>query len=136
MAASRNKPGQDPTQKSRRPWKLWLLATAGCLAVLAMAVWAVLHGVFSLSDLLALQDRWAALRPVFLVWRLGLITAVIAGYPYWVKLLARRQGWPPAQQAAALQLRWTLAGWLVLMELLIGQHGMAALVQWLIIGQD
>lgn len=137
MATYRNKPPEQRLNtSSRRPWLRWLGVGTGFIALLALAVFAVLNGVIRLIDLVDLRERWAALKPVLMVWRLGLITTFVAGYPYWVNWLARRQSWPSAQQAAVLKLRWHIAGVLAMAELLIGQQGLAVLVQWLITGQS
>lgn len=86
---------------------LVLLAGAGLL------IWSRYQSLPMIAN--QLDHAW----PWMMVWRLTVYVLVIGGWPRWVAGLGRRYDWTAAFSQQLLQLRWRLAGWLVVLELLL-----------------
>lgn len=63
-----------------------------------------------------------AARPWFMVWRIVLFALVIGFWPRWVGWLATQRKWPSARRQDLLGLRWRVAAWWVILELLLAQN--------------
>lgn len=61
-------------------------------------------------------------RPWLVVWRVVLFGLVIGFWPRWIGWLATRRNWPSARRQALLGLRWRVAAWWVILELLLAQN--------------
>ncbi len=63
-----------------------------------------------------------AVRPWFLLWRVALFGVLMGFWPFWVRLIARWRHLSDAQHARLAGARWTIAVWLVVLELVLGQN--------------
>ena len=102
----------------RRRWLGRLSVLAAALAVVAGGVLWQLAGPSSLADV---GDAVERLRPVTSAVRLGLIALLALAWPRLVEAAERLGRLDGAGKAALLSLRWRLVGWLLVLELLLGQ---------------
>jgi len=110
----------------RRPWTIGLSLLA---LVLAMLTGAVLWDTVRTSSVLTLEDEVNALSPVLSVLRAGVIICVVALWPRLIRSLAQ---WHRAGESgieALVALRWRIGGWLVVLELVLGQNLPAHLIR-------
>ena len=88
------------------------------LVGLAVLLWA------QFESLDAIEGRLEAAGPWLTVMRISVIAAVVATWPrlvtWWVV--------DPARRAALLRARWRLAGWLVILEITLGQGLVGAFI--------
>lgn len=75
------------------------------------------------------KQEWASIRrnidvatPWLTLWRVMFVLLLIGGWPLWVQRLARRYRWDEGHIQRVRRLRWPVAGWLLLIELVVGQH--------------
>ena len=104
----------DPRRARRQ--LLWLsVALFTCVA----AMMTVLIQLFGFE---AVQEGWAAIQPAVraIKWA-GMIVLIWQWDPF-IRWVAQRQCMSAAYRAYLLQLRWRVAGALVILEILIGQH--------------
>ena len=110
----------------RRRWCL----TLSLLAAAAMiAVGAVLWQAVELSSLAAVSARVERWRPLLGGLRLALIGVLAAAWP-WLLLLTSHAS-DEASQARWMSLRWRVVGWLLVIELVIGQNLLSRFVTML-----
>jgi len=96
---------------------LSLLALAGLLLV-----GAVLWQALELSSFAAVSQRVERLTQVAALIRLSLIAGVVGLWPQLVARACRQGGCGAARRSELLAQRWRLLGWLLLIELLLGQR--------------
>jgi len=96
---------------------LLLLALAGVLLV-GNLLWQAL----ALSSVENISRRVEHLSQVAALIRLGLIAGVVGLWPQLVNWACARSGCSEARRADLLAQRWRLLGWLLLIELLLGQR--------------
>lgn len=101
--------------RSRLFWPL-LSLFLGLVLLTASGLW--LWGRY--RQMAAIGETLASLRPWLMGWRLTLYAVLIGGWPWWIAWLGRYRGWDDT--AHLLALRWRLAAWLVLLELLLAQN--------------
>lgn len=89
---------------------LVLLTGAGLL------IWGRYQGMDTIADHLDTARPWLT------VWRLTVYGLVIGGWPRWIAILARRGGWNQTYRTQLLALRWRLALWILILELLLVQN--------------
>lgn len=101
----------------RRRWfvTLSLVAAIGVIAV-GMVLWQAVE----LSSLTAVSERVDRLRPLLGGLRLALIGALAVVWP-WLSSPRSRADDDPAH-ARWMALRWRVVGWLLVIELIIGQN--------------
>ncbi len=63
-----------------------------------------------------------AARSWLLLWRLALFVILIGFWPVWVRLIARWRHLTDVQRERLAGARWTIAVWLVVLELVLGQN--------------
>lgn len=83
---------------------------------IGMAIWQ--HRV----GFTATGDTIANAKPYFLLFRLVTAAVLISGWTYWMNYLARTKDWSDAHLQHAVSLRWRVLGWLIVLELLVGQN--------------
>ena len=94
--------------------------------VLLTGVGLLMWGQYQSMPLIAHQLDEA--RPWLTVWRFALYALVIIGWPWWVAVLSKRASWKDAFHQQLLGLRWRLAGWLLVLELLLAQNLLGLLI--------
>jgi len=109
----------------RRRWFFFLLLTAiaGVLLV-GGALWQAVN-VSSLGEVAEQVDDT---KPYLAAIRLALIGFLAITWTYWPAWTGRAKCWNPAQSAGWQALRWRVVGWLVAIELVIGQGLSAKLI--------
>ena len=101
----------------RRRWFLTLsLVAAAAVIVVGVVMWQAVE----LSSLAIVSERVDRLRPLLGGLRLALIGALAVVWP-WLSSL-RSRGDDEATRARWMALRWRVVGWLLVIELIIGQN--------------
>ncbi|WP_405240402.1 hypothetical protein [Lentisalinibacter orientalis] len=110
----------------RRRWFFFLLLTAiaGVLLV-GGALWQTVN----VSSLSAVAQQVDATKPYLVAIRLTLIGVLAITRPYWSAWTGRSERWNQDQSAEWQALRWRVVGWLVAIELIIGQDLLAKLIE-------
>ncbi|MBK1734893.1 hypothetical protein CKO15_06225 [Halorhodospira abdelmalekii] len=104
--------------------RAWLgLTLLFAVAIIATLLW------YAVEPAAVIEQRLAQLEGVLTLWRLGLIGAVIAVWPYAVEFLGHRL--TPHQRLRLHDARWRVALWLLLLEALLGQDLVPRLVRLL-----
>lgn len=112
MAGSRS----PPTHRRR-----WLGRLSVLAAGLAVLVGAALWQITGTSSLAAVGAEVERLRSIASAVRLGLLALLALAWPLLVQA-AERHGWlDQAGRVALVGERWRMVGWLLLLELLLGQ---------------
>jgi hypothetical protein len=111
-----------PPQRHRLR-RLLRLALLGMLflvlsALIGYALWTWIGA----SGLNAVDAHLDAARPWFMAWRVVFFASVIGFWPQWTSWLAARRHWPPERRQALLGLRWRVAAWWAILELLLAQN--------------
>ncbi|MGE0755611.1 MAG: hypothetical protein AB7O38_01255 [Pirellulaceae bacterium] len=101
----------------RRRWFLTLsLVAAAAVIVVGIVLWQAVE----LSSLAAVSERVDRLRPFLCGLRLALIGALAVVWPWLSSLRSRTDD--EATRARWMALRWRVVGWLLVIELVIGQN--------------
>jgi hypothetical protein len=102
----------------RRRW-LVTLSLAAALAAFASGV--LLWQAVELSSLTALSERVEKMKPLMSTLRLALIGLLAVLWP-WLSLLGPHFGAATAAARGWMALRWRVVGWLLAIELVVGQN--------------
>lgn len=103
----------------RRRWFLLLTLLAFGLA---LGIGAFLWNAVQTSSVVAIQTRIEVMKPVFTAIRLLVIALVALLWPAVTRSLHRWGRVDEAGAARLLALRWRVATWLVVIELMLGQN--------------
>ena len=103
----------------RRRWFLLLTMLA---VALAMSTGGILWHLVETSSVGEIQSRIDALKPVFVGFRLFLITLVSMTWPLLTSGLHRWGRIDESQRDTVDSLRWRIVTWLVVIELVLGQN--------------
>lgn len=76
----------------------------------------------------ALQTKLQDLKGVGILMRGAIFVFVFGYWDFLINRLAEKQSWDSSQLAHALNSRWRIAGYMVLVELIIVQNVLASLV--------
>lgn len=68
---------------------------------------------------------WQTVKPWLACWRFSVFVMVVAAWPYWVKTYAHWACLDTEQYQRALNYRWRTALMLLVIELILVQHGLA-----------
>jgi hypothetical protein len=103
----------------RRRWflTLSLIAAIGVIAV-GLALWQAVE----LSSLSTVSERVAAARPFASSIRFAFIGVLALAWPRLPALWARTNGNDERAHSRWLALRWRVVGWLLVIELVLGQN--------------
>ncbi len=104
---------------SRRRWFLGLSMLA---LALVLAVGALLWQAVALTSLAAVARTVDDVKPLAGVVRVLLIALLALAWPRFVAFAARTQNADKRTKAHWLALRWRVIGWLLLIELVLGQN--------------
>ena len=99
----------------------WLLTLSLLALFLAFVVGAALWQVARVSSLEAVQAHLAHLAVYASAVRVTLIALVAIFWPRLAAFIARRNGYDAEDTAELQAWRWRLVGWLVVIELVVGQ---------------
>ena len=105
-------------QHRRRAWLV------GCLLVAflaALGIGLLLWQAVALSSLATVAQRVSEAKPLLGAVRLGLIALLALLWP-WVSDWLCKNRHSPFSAAESSHLRWRVVGWLLVIELLIGQN--------------
>ncbi len=105
-------------QHRRRSWLV------GCLLVAflaALGVGLLLWQAVALSSLATVAQRVSEAKPLLGSVRLGMIALLALLWPWLSDWLCKKRH-SPLSKAESNRLRWRVVGWLVAIELLIGQN--------------
>ena len=101
----------------RRRWFLTLsLVAAAAVIVVGVVLWQAVE----LSSLTAVSERVDRLRPLLGGLRLALIVLLAVAWPWLSSLTSRAVD--EANRVRWMALRWRVVGWLLVIELVIGQN--------------
>ena len=90
--------------------------------VLALGMGGILWHSIEMSSVSEIQAQVDSLKPVFTGIRLFLIALVAMAWPFVTNNLHRWGRIDKAQVTTMLALRWRIATWLVVIELVLGQN--------------
>ena len=90
--------------------------------VLSLILGAWLWQAAELSSVSRVSDQVERLKPIASAVRLALIGLLAALWPRWVGLAFRHGRIGESQRDKLLAQRWRAAGWLLIIELLLGQN--------------
>jgi hypothetical protein len=99
-----------------------MLLTVFLIAAFVALFWA------QFETLNTIEQRLEAASPWLTALRITLITVTVAAWPHLVTWFVT----DPAKREALLRARWRLAGWLVILEITLGQGLVAAFIASLV----
>lgn len=111
--------------------RIGLKGMAG-LAVLFVIVVALVYGANLMAqrvDAHAVAKGIANFQPYFLALRVGVLVLFLTLWPAWARRLAEMHELDADRTRALCEERWNIAGWLVLMDVLIVEGGLRAIIQ-------
>lgn len=79
-----------------------------------------------------ISRKLASLRPWLFVWRLLLLVALIGFWPAFCRCVARWRNLAEPELNRLLAARWTVAAWLLALELLLGQNVVGKFINLLV----
>ncbi|MCC3750854.1 MAG: histidine kinase [Halorhodospira halophila] len=104
--------------------RTWLgLILLFAVAIIGTLLW------YAVEPAGVIEQRLAQLEGVLILWRLGLIAAVVAAWPCAVEFLGNHL--TPHQRLLLHDARWQVALWLLVLEALLGQDLIPRLVRLL-----
>jgi len=105
------------TTVRRKRFTLFMLGfTALCgLVLLGLGLWASRNGIDRMNDAIE------AATPYLTAWRALVYGALVGGWPWWVRRVARRYHWTDSRRIRVAGQRWNAALILVLLELVFVQ---------------
>lgn len=99
----------------------WFLGLSLLGLLLVMAVGAILWQVVELTSVATVSERIAGIKPVATGIRLLLIALLALSWPQLVGFAVRKRNADERTQSHWLALRWRVIGWLLVIELVLGQ---------------
>jgi len=99
----------------------WFVTLSMIAAFAAIAVGMLLWQAVELGSLVSVSERLDSAKPLMSGLRLALIGSLAAFWPQ-LSLLAARMGNDDATHGRWMALRWRVVGWLLVIELVIGQN--------------
>lgn len=102
-------------QTHRTRFSYRMLLTLILVISAAVLIWHVMESAQSVQEKLHRAKPWLAL------WRIGLFIQIIACWPQLMEKLAKYFHWSMADQNSLKALRWRIAGWLIVIELVLVQ---------------
>ena len=100
--------------ETRPGWLVWVGFFAAVMLLAAvLTVWG------RQESPAAIAAHLASMRPALGLWRLGLV--LVGGWLHWVETLGRHHGFSAEHRAQLQRLRWRVAAWLIVLELMLVQ---------------
>tara|TARA_R110002072_G_scaffold273161_2_gene433521 strand:- start:494 stop:871 length:378 start_codon:yes stop_codon:yes gene_type:complete len=106
----------------------WLIGCSVLMMVAALGTGWLLWQAVTLSSLTVVKEHVDDVKPLLSAWRLGIILLVATLWP-WVRSALSRNVQTGPSRAESNHLRWRVVGWLLVIELLIGQNLLGQLIQ-------
>lgn len=116
----------------RKPGWFWFAVLNGLFVLFAILAGLLLIRQVEQNGLEAVDADLQTAAPWLLGLRLTLMAAVVGFWPQWVAFLAKRRAWEQPRTAFMAGLRWRVATWLAVVELVLVQNGYAA-AAWLLL---
>lgn len=105
----------------------WTIRLSLVAVVAAISVGAVLWQVIEVRSVAAVSERIDAAQALLGCVRLGIIAGLAVSWPWLVELIGRWRG--SEAWRSWIPLRWRVVGWLLALELVIGQDLTGRLVE-------
>ena len=105
----------------RRQGGSWLIGCSLLMVVAAIGLGWLLWQAVALSSLTVVGQRVTEAKPLLGALRLGLIALLAILWP-WASNRVCKKWHSPLSTAESNQLRWRVVGWLLIIELVIGQN--------------
>lgn len=102
-------------QTNKSPFSYRALLTVILIITVAALLWHVLESAHSIQEKIHQAKPWLGL------WRLSLFVLLIGFWPKLVQVTAKYVHWSEAYQTNLKALRWRIAGWLIIIELVLVQ---------------
>jgi len=109
------------SSKPRRQRRYWLVGCSLLAFLAALGIGLLLWQAVALSSLAAVAQRVTELKPLLGAVRLGLIALLALLWP-WVSDWLCKKRHSPFSAVESNRLRWRVVGWLLVIDLLIGQN--------------
>ena len=109
------------SSKPRRQRRYWLVGCSLLAFLAALGIGLLLWQAVALSSLASVAQRVTEAKPLLTTIRLGLIALLAMLWP-WVSDWLCKKRHSPFSVAESNHLRWRVVGWLLVIELLIGQN--------------
>ena len=119
----------NPITVQRGRWLFWGGMAVFAVATALISLWVLSHN--TMPKMAGLQEQLTRAKPYFLVWRIALMSVLLGFYPVWVNKVADWLHFEPWQRQFALSQRWHMAALVILVEILLPQHGLATFLHWL-----
>jgi hypothetical protein len=119
----------NPITVQRGRWLFWGGMAVFAVATALISLWVMSHD--TMPKMLSLQEQLEKAKPVFLAWRIALMSVLLGFYPVWVNKVGDWLHFEPWQREFALSQRWHMAALVILVEILLPQHGLATFLHWL-----
>ena len=103
----------------RRRWTLVLTLLAFALT---LAIGSLLWRSVETSSVVGIQGQVVAMKPVFMILRLSVITVLALLWPMLIGVFHRWHRIDDARRAELLAVRWRIVAWLVVIEGVVGQN--------------
>jgi hypothetical protein len=118
-----------PITIKRGRWLFWGGMVVFAVATALISLWVMSHD--TVVKMLSLQDQLTLAKPYFLAWRIALMSMLLGCYPVWVNKVGDWLHFEPWHRQFALSQRWHMAALVILVEILLPQHGLATFLNWL-----
>jgi len=122
----------NPITVQRGRWLFWGGMAVFVVATALISLWVLSHN--TMPKMAGLQEQLTRAKPYFLVWRIALMSVLLGFYPVWVNKVADWLHFHSLQRQFALSQRWHMAVLVILVEILLPQHGLATFLHWLLQG--
>lgn len=122
----------NPMTVQRGRWLFWGGMAVFAVATTLISFWVMSHD--TMPKMLSLQAQLEKAKPYFLAWRIALMSVLLGFYPVWVNKVGDWLHFEPWQREFALSQRWHMAVLVILVEILLPQHGLATFLHWLFQG--
>ncbi len=109
------------SSKPRRLCRSWLVGCSLLAFLAALGIGLLLWQAVALSSLATVAQRVSEAKPLLGAVRLGLIVLLALLWP-WISDWLCKKRHSPFSAAESNRLRWRVVGWLLVIELLIGQN--------------
>ena len=119
----------NPITVQRGRWLFWGAMAVFAVVTALISFWVMSHD--TMPKMAGLQEQLTRAKPYFLAWPIALMSVLLGCYPVWVNKVGDWLHFHPLQRQFALSQRWHMAALVILVEILLPQHGLATFLRWL-----